>query len=85
MKCGVLSTMKKGLKCGVLSSMKKGLKSLVGYVRGTRAVSALEYAVLAGVIVVGMAAALATFSDTITAALANIGKNITATTKDTGK
>ena len=38
-------------------------KKFIHYLRTTRAVSALEYAILVGVIAVAMAAAMATFSD----------------------
>lgn len=64
--------------------MKKVCKLFVGYLRATKAVSALEYAVLAGVIVVAISAALVTFSDNITKALGTIGGNIAATTTATG-
>ena len=50
------------------------------FVRANEAVSALEYAILVGVIAVAISAALVTFSGTITAALAAIGVNVTATT-----
>ena len=42
--------------------MKKLLARAVKYVRSTRAVSALEYAILVGVIAVAISAALVTFS-----------------------
>ena len=43
------------------------------------AVSALEYAILVGVIAVGMAAALAAFESEITSALGNIGTTVAGT------
>ena len=52
-----------------------------GFLRSTRAVAALEYAVLVGVIVVAVAAALGTFSGEITKALKTIGDKVTATVK----
>ena len=64
--------------------MKKVCKLLVGYLRATKAVSALEYAVLAGVILVAISAALVTFSGNITTALGTIGGKIAATTTDKG-
>ena len=57
----------------------------VGYVRGTKAVSALEYAVLAGVVIVVIGGALATFGTNLTTAVTTIGTNIIATTKGHGK
>ena len=53
---------------------------LCRFIRATKAVSALEYAILVGVIAVAIAAALATFSGSITTALNNIGADIAATT-----
>jgi Flp pilus assembly pilin Flp len=56
------------------------------FVRANEAVSALEYAILIGVIAVAIAAALLTFSASITTALGNIGtgiSGITQTTPDT--
>ena len=47
------------------------------FLRQSRAVSALEYAILVGVIAVGVAAALATFNDSITAALTTISADLT--------
>ena len=46
------------------------------FVRNNRAVSALEYAILVGVIAVGIGAALTAFSNQIKAALQNVSKNI---------
>ena len=43
-----------------------------GFLRSTRAVSALEYAILVGVIVVGVAGALSTFGDDIKTALETV-------------
>ena len=50
------------------------------FVRANEAVSALEYAILVGVIAVAIAAALVTFSGSITAALNTIGTELTGTT-----
>ena len=46
------------------------------FVRANEAVSALEYAILVGVIAVAIGAALVTFSENITAALATIGTEV---------
>ena len=60
-------------------------KKFVRYLRATRAVSALEYAILVGAIAVAMAAAMATFTDSLNTALETIGNKIKATSmKDVG-
>ncbi len=46
------------------------------FLRSERAVSALEYAVLAGVVVAGVGTAIITFSESIGKALDNIGTSI---------
>lgn len=53
------------------------------FAKANEAVSALEYAILVGVIAVGIAAALATFSGSITTALGTIGTSIGGTTHGT--
>ena len=50
------------------------------FVRANEAVSALEYAILVGVIAVGMAAALATFETEISEAIIAIGGIVDGTT-----
>ena len=55
-------------------------KLLARYVRSTRAVSALEYALLVGVIATVIAAALVTFGTTIETTLTTIGAEITEAT-----
>ena len=50
------------------------------FAKANEAVSALEYAILVGVIAVGMAAALATFETEISEALAAIGGIVDGTT-----
>ena len=52
--------------------------------RATEAVSALEYAILVGVIAVAVAGALGTFGGQLTTALGNIAGNVVATTTNTG-
>lgn len=44
------------------------------FIRGGKAVSALEYAILVGVIVAGVGGALIAFSDSTETALKNIGE-----------
>ena len=50
------------------------------FMRAREGVSALEYAILVGVIAVAIAVALTTFSGSITTALSNIGTSIGGTT-----
>ena len=53
------------------------------FARANKAVSALEYAILVGVIAVGIAAALATFESSLEKALKTIGDKIGGTTMTT--
>ena len=55
------------------------------FLRGSKAATTIEYAIVVGVVVVGAAAAVATFTDEIEDALETIADNISATTKNTGK
>ena len=48
-----------------------------GFLRSTRAVSALEYAILVGVIAVGVSSAIGIFGDSIEKALTKIGGAVT--------
>ena len=48
------------------------------FIRSTKAVSALEYAILVGVIAVGVGAAIVGFGDDIEKVLANIGDDVAA-------
>ena len=59
-------------------------KQFVQYVRNNRAVSALEYAILVGVIAVAAIGFLTTFNTSLTSAITNIGSNISTTTANTG-
>lgn len=52
-------------------------KKLRGFLRSIRAVAALEYAILVGVIAVGIVTALGTFSDQIVAAITRVTASIT--------
>lgn len=65
--------------------MKQSVKSFVRFVRQTRAVSALEYAILVGIIAVAVGGALATFGDNITKALTTVGDSVKGTTVGTVK
>ncbi len=51
-------------------------KKFAHYLRHTRAVSALEYAILVGVIAVAIVAALNTFSGNLTDAINSIGTSV---------
>ena len=55
------------------------------FVRANEAVSALEYAILVGVITVGVGGAIYTFSKDIATALTDIGDGIAETTKTVEK
>ena len=59
-------------------------KKFAHYLRHNRAVSALEYAILVGVIAIAMAAALTTFSGTIQTALNQIGTQVGTSTNPIG-
>ena len=59
-------------------------KNFVHYLHNTRAVSALEYAILMGIIAIVISAALVTFSGNITPVLSTIGGKIATTTADKG-
>ena len=56
--------------------VKNILRFLGRFVRANKAVSALEYAILVGVIVAGVGAALITFSGNIKTALDTIGGGV---------
>ena len=53
------------------------------FLRANKAVSALEYAILVGVIAVAVAAALAAFGGKISTAIGNIGTKVQAVDTDT--
>ena len=53
-------------------------KRVARFFRASRAVSALEYAILVGVIVVAIGAALATFQNQVTEALQRAGDRISS-------
>lgn len=68
-------------------NMKRFIKGRCGkgFIRGTKAVSALEYAILVGVIAVVVGAALTTFGTNITTAITKIGTNLEAKQKTLGQ
>ena len=63
--------------------MTRHIKGFVRYLRNIKAVSALEYAILVGVIAVAIAAALVTFSGNMTAGMKVIGGKVAAPTVGT--
>ena len=62
-----------------MTTITRYTKGFVRYLRNNRAVSALEYAILVGVIAVAISAALVTFSESITKALETIGTEVKGT------
>ncbi len=52
---------------------------LVRYLRGTRGVAAMEYAIVVGVVVVGVGGAVAAFQDEITAFIGNVTADLATT------
>ena len=59
-----------------MTTIVRYTKKFARYLRTTRGVSALEYAILVGVIAVAIAAALATFSGQIETAMKTIGDDV---------
>ena len=59
-----------------MTTITRYTKKFAHYLRTNRAVSALEYAILIGVISVALLAALGTFADQIEKALTNIGNKV---------
>ena len=62
-----------------MTRITRQTKGFWRYLRHTRAVSALEYAILVGVIATGIAAALIGLGDNIDDALEAMGEQVTAT------
>ena len=62
-----------------MTTITRYTKGFVHYLRNNHAVSALEYAILVGVIAVAISAALMTFSGSITTALNTIGTEVGGT------
>lgn len=67
-----------------MTTITRYTKKVNRYLRNTCGVSALEYAILIGVIAVAISAALATFSGNIGTALTTIGDKVKATKADSG-
>ncbi len=67
-----------------MTTITRYTKGFVRYLRTNRAVSALEYAILVGIIAVAISAALVTFSGNITTALTTIGTKVGSTTFNKG-
>ena len=59
-------------------------KKFVRYLRNNKAVSALEYAILIGIIAVAISAALVTFSTSVTDAVKAVGIKVKGATVDKG-
>lgn len=63
-----------------MNTIKRYGSYLVRYLRGNRAVAAMEYAIIVGVIVVAVSAAAVTFRTNITNFLNSVSSQVTATT-----
>ena len=63
-----------------MTTLTRYTRQFVRYLRKSNAVSALEYAILVGIISVALGAALITFGGNITTAISNIGSDIGSTT-----
>ncbi len=61
-----------------MTTITRYTKKFAHYLRNNRAVVAMEYAILIGVIAVAIAAALTTFSANIKAGMDKIGANVAA-------
>ena len=59
-----------------MTTLKRYGKNVWRFVRHNRAVSALEYAILIGVIALAVGAALTTFGTSITDAITQIGSSV---------
>ena len=59
-----------------MTTIARYTKGFVRYLRNNRAVSALEYAILVGIVAVAIATALGTFSETIETAMETIGDDV---------
>ena len=67
-----------------MTTITRYTKGFVRYLRTNRAVSALEYAILVGIIAVAISAALVTFSGNITKALTTVGNSVGTATLNKG-
>lgn len=64
-----------------MTTIKRYTKEFVHYLRHTRAVSALEYAILVGAVAVAMAAAMTAFTGELESTLESIAKTATDTSE----
>ncbi len=60
-----------------MNSIKRCVRNLVRYLRGTRAVAAMEYAIIVGVIVVGVGVAVVAFEGQIQTFIETMGTRVT--------
>ena len=67
-----------------MTTISQYTKKFAHYLRNNRAVSALEYAILIGIIAVALSAALATFSGNIETAIETIGDKVKSTNVSSG-
>ena len=67
-----------------MKTIKQQARRFGRYIRNTRAVSAMEYAILVGVIAVAVGGALTIFGDQVSEAVDKVGKNVIATHADKG-
>ena len=65
-----------------MTTITRCTKGFIRYLRNNRAVSALEYAILVGIIAVAISTAIVAFAPNITKAIATIGGKVNATTID---
>ena len=62
-----------------MSSIKRYARHLVRYLRGTRAVAAMEYAIIVGVVVVGVGLAVGLFQDEIVGVITDVTEDLSTT------
>ena len=67
-----------------MTTITRYTKGFVRYLRTNSAVSALEYAILVGIIAIALSAALVTFSENITNAVGKIGTKLGTATSSKG-
>ena len=63
-----------------MTTITRYTKGFVRYLRNNHAVSALEYAILVGIIAVALSAALVTFSGNIKTAIGTVGTAVSTST-----
>ena len=67
-----------------MTTITRYTKQFAHYLRNTRAVSALEYAILVGVIAIAISAALVTFSGNVDTAVKAVGTKVQGATVEAG-